>query len=108
MPAGRSAKARRNPVSSSRSITGTPPSRHRASFYTGDKFPAWRGNAFVGALKFKLLVRLTMEGDRVVAEERLLQDLDERIRAVVQGPDGYLYLLTDNDDGRILRLAPAS
>lgn len=76
------------------------------TFYTGDKFPAWRGNLFVGALKFKLLVRLTMEGDRVVAEERLLQDLGERIRDVVQGPDGYLYLLTDDDDGRILRVAP--
>jgi glucose/arabinose dehydrogenase len=77
------------------------------TFYTGDKFPAWRGNLFVGALKFKLLTRLTVEGNRVVAEERLLQDLDERIRDVVQGPDGYLYLLTDDDDGRILRLAPA-
>jgi aldose sugar dehydrogenase len=77
------------------------------TFYTGDKFPAWRGNLFVGALKFKLLTRLTMEGNRVVAEERLLQDLDERIRDVVQGPDGYLYLLTDDDDGRVLRLAPA-
>ena len=77
------------------------------TFYTGDKFPSWRGNLFVGALKFKLLVRLTMEGDRVVAEERLFEDLDERIRDVVQGPDGYLYLLTDDDDGRILRLSPA-
>lgn len=77
------------------------------TFYTGDKFPAWRGNLFVGALKFELLTRLTMEGNRVVAEERLLQDLDERIRDVVQGPDGYLYLLTDDGDGRILRLAPA-
>ncbi len=77
------------------------------TFYTGDKFPAWRGNLFVGALKFKLLTRLTMEGDRVVAEERLLQDLGERIRDVVQGLDGYLYLLTDDDDGRILRLSPA-
>jgi aldose sugar dehydrogenase len=77
------------------------------TFYTGDKFPAWRGNLFVGALKFRLLARLTMEGNRVVAEERLLQDLGERIRDVMQGPDGYLYLLTDDDDGRILRLAPA-
>jgi len=77
------------------------------TFYTGDKFPAWRGNLFVGALKFKLLARLTIEGTRIVAEERLLQDLGERIRDVVQGPDGYLYLLTDDDDGRILRLAPA-
>lgn len=77
------------------------------AFYTGDKFPAWRGNAFVGALKFQLLTRLTIEGERVVAEERLLEGLDQRIRAVVQGPDGYLYLLTDEDDGAILRLQPA-
>ena len=77
------------------------------TFYTGDKFPAWRGNAFVGALKFQLLTRLTIEGERVVAEERLLEGLDQRIRAVVQGPDGYLYLLTDEDDGAILRLQPA-
>ena len=78
------------------------------TFYTGDKFPAWRGNLFVGALKFKMLVRLTIEGERVVAEERLLEGLGERIRDVVQGPDGYLYLLTDEDDGRILRVSPAS
>lgn len=79
-----------------------------ATFYTGDKFPAWRGNLFVGALKFQLLVRLTLEGNRVVAEERLLEDLGDRIRDVVQGPDGYLYLLTDESDGRILRIEPAS
>ena len=78
------------------------------TFYTGDKFPAWRGNLFVGALKYQLLVRLTLDGDRVVAEERLLEGLDQRIRDVVQGPDGLLYLLTDESDGRILRLAPAS
>ena len=77
------------------------------TFYTGDKFPAWRGNAFVGALKFQLLTRLTIEGERVVAEERLLEGLDQRIRDVVQGPDGYLYLLTDEEDGAILRLQPA-
>ena len=76
------------------------------TFYTGDKFPAWRGNAFVGALKFQLLARLTIEGERVVAEERLLEGIDQRIRDVVQGPDGYLYLLTDEDDGAILRLQP--
>jgi glucose/arabinose dehydrogenase len=77
-------------------------------FYTGDKFPAWKGSVFVGALKSRMLVRLTLDGDRVVAEERLLQDLGERIRDVVQGPDGNLYLLTDDDDGRILRVSPAS
>lgn len=76
------------------------------TFYTGDKFPAWRGNAFVGALKFQLLARLTIDGERVVAEERLLEGIDQRIRDVVQGPDGYLYLLTDEDDGAILRLQP--
>ena len=77
------------------------------TFYTGDKFPAWNGNLFVGALKFQLLVRLEVDGNRIVKEERLLEDMGERIRDVVQGPDGYLYLLTDEGDGRILRLEPA-
>ena len=77
------------------------------AFYTGDKFPAWRGNLFVGALKFRLLVRLTLRGEKVVKEERLLQGLNERIRDVRQGPDGYIYLLTDSGDGRILRVMPA-
>jgi glucose/arabinose dehydrogenase len=78
------------------------------TFYTGDKFPAWRGNLFVGALKFQLLVRLEVDGNRIVKEERLLEDMGERIRDVVQGPDGYLHLLTDEDDGRVLRIEPAS
>jgi len=77
------------------------------TFYTGDKFPAWRGNLFVGALKFQLLVRLEIDGNRIVREERLLADMGDRIRDVVQGPDGYLYLLTDESDGRILRIEPA-
>lgn len=77
------------------------------TFYTGDKFPAWKGSLFVGALKFQLLARLEVDGNRVVKEERLLKGLGQRIRDVVQGPDGYLYLLTDEDDGRILRLEPA-
>jgi glucose/arabinose dehydrogenase len=74
------------------------------AFYTGDRFPEWRGNLFVGSLKFGFLVRLTLEGERVVAEERLLQGLGGRVRDVRQGPDGFLYLLTDESDGRILRL----
>jgi len=78
------------------------------AFYDGDAFPAWRGNLFVGALKFRLLARLTLDGDKVVAEERLLDGLDERIRDVRQGPDGHLYLLTDSGDGRLLRLEPAA
>jgi len=77
------------------------------AFYTGDLFPAWKGSLFNGALKFELLSRLTLDGDKVVKEERLLQGLRERIRDVRQGPDGALYLLTDNSDGRILRLVPA-
>ena len=78
------------------------------TFYTGDKFPAWRGNLFVAALAFQLVARLEVKGDRIVKEERLLEDMGDRIRDVVQGPDGYLYLLTDADDGRILRIEPAN
>ena len=77
------------------------------SYYTGDKFPKWRGSVFVGALRGQHLARLTVKGEKVVGEERLLGRLDERIRDVVDGPDGYLYLLTDSSNGRILRLKPA-
>jgi glucose/arabinose dehydrogenase len=76
------------------------------AFYTGDKFPQWRGNLFVGALGFELLARLELDGAKVTHEERLLKDLGERIRDVRQGPDGLIYLLTDSDDGRLLRLSP--
>jgi glucose/arabinose dehydrogenase len=76
------------------------------AFYTGDKFPQWRGNLFVGALGFELLARLELDGTKVTHEERLLKDLGERIRDVRQGPDGLIYLLTDSDDGRLLRLSP--
>lgn len=74
------------------------------AFYTGDRFPEWRGDLFVGSLKFGQLVRLRLEGDAVVGEERLLDGLRERVRDVRQGPDGYLYLLTDSPEGRILRV----
>jgi glucose/arabinose dehydrogenase len=77
------------------------------AFYTGDLFPAWRGNLFVGALAAQLLVRLELDGDKVVKEERLLHGLHERIRDVRAGPDGALWLLTDNARGRILRVVPA-
>ena len=76
------------------------------AFYTGDVFPEWRGNLLVGALKFRLVVRLTLRGDRVVGQEAIIADLDERIRDIRQGPDGYIYLLTDSANGRILRLEP--
>ena len=77
-------------------------------FYTGNLFPAWKGNLFIGGLASTNLVRLTVKGKRVVDEERLLTDLQprERIRDVSQGPDGALYLLTDNAKGRMLKLVP--
>ena len=77
------------------------------AFYTGDLIPGWKGSLINGALKFELLARLELKGDTAVKEERLLQNLRERIRDVRQGPDGALYLLTDNNAGRILRVAPA-
>ena len=75
-------------------------------FYTGDKFPKWQGNLFVGALAYRLLVRLELDGERIISEERLLQNEFGRIRDVRNGPDGHLYLLTDDADGRIIRLEP--
>jgi len=78
------------------------------TFYTGDLFPAWRGDLFVGALAGRMLVRLELDGERVVSEEHLLRGLNERIRDVRQGPDGALWLLTGNPAGRILRVSPAS
>lgn len=76
-------------------------------FYDGDRFPGWRGDLFVGALAGSHLRRLTLDGDRVTGQEVLLEDLGERIRAVKQGPDGLLYVLTDSYDGQLLRLEPA-
>jgi glucose/arabinose dehydrogenase len=77
------------------------------AFLTSDRYgPAWRGSLFVGSLKFQFLNRVELAGGQVVGEERLLTDLGERIRDVRQGPDGWLYVLTDNAKGRLLRLAP--
>jgi aldose sugar dehydrogenase len=74
------------------------------AFYNGGGLPAWRGNLFVGALAGKALVRLELDGEKIIKEERLLTNLGERIRDVREGPDGALWLLTDNSAGRILRL----
>lgn len=74
------------------------------AFYTADRFPQWQGDLFVGALAFQRVVRLDLDGDKVVGEEALLTDLGERIRDVRQGPDGYLYLLTDAANGKLLRV----
>ena len=76
------------------------------AFYTGERFPAWRGNLFVGALRDQMLVRLELDGARVVHEERLLQGAIGRIRDVRNGPDGFVYLLTDSPKGVIARLEP--
>ena len=78
------------------------------TFYTGEKFAKWRGDLFVGALKDQMLVRLRLEGEKVVAEERMLKAVLGRIRDVRQGPDGYIYLLTDEADGVIARIEPTT
>ena len=77
------------------------------AFYTGDLIPGWKGSLLNGALKFELLSRLELKGDKILKEERLLQSMRERIRDVRQGPDGAVYLLTDNASGRILRIVLA-
>jgi glucose/arabinose dehydrogenase len=77
-----------------------------AQFYTGNAYPGWRGSLFVGSLNPGGLVRLELDGERVRKEERYLRDVG-RVRDVVQGPDGLLYLLIDSADGRIVRLEPA-
>jgi glucose/arabinose dehydrogenase len=78
------------------------------AFYTGDRFPKWRGSLFVGALRDQTLVRLALEGEKVVREERLLKGAPGRIRDVRDGADGLLYLLTDEADGVLARIEPAS
>jgi glucose/arabinose dehydrogenase len=76
-------------------------------FYSGGMFPEWKGNILVGGLSSKALVRLVLDGDRVVGEERLLTDRNARIRDVAQGPDGAIYVITDDSNGRLLRIAAA-
>ena len=78
------------------------------TFYTGERFPNWRGNLFVGSLKFQLLARLELDGEKIVKEERLIQGELGRIRDVRTGPDGYIYLLTDAPDGVLARIEPAN
>jgi glucose/arabinose dehydrogenase len=75
-------------------------------FHSGKAFPAWRGDLFLGALASSELIRLRLDGDRVVHEERLLGDRGQRIRDVREGPDGAIWLLVDADDGKLLRLDP--
>jgi aldose sugar dehydrogenase len=74
------------------------------AFLTSDRYPGWKGSVFTGALRDESLHRLQFDGKRLVQEERLLGDFGARIRDVRQGPDGWLYVLTDEHDGRIVRL----
>ncbi|MBG6173981.1 glucose/arabinose dehydrogenase [Labrenzia sp. EL_208] len=76
------------------------------AFVKGDLYPDWQGDLLVGALRGQHLSRLRLDGDSIVAEEQLLAELGERIRDVRQAPDGFLYVLTDSDDGRLIRLVP--
>ena len=77
-----------------------------AQFYTGNAFPAWRGSLFIGGMKDRRLVRLTMDGNRVTGEEHLLTDRNRRVRDVRQGPDGSLWIVTDEANGELWRISP--
>ncbi len=74
------------------------------AFLTSDRYPGWKGSLFIGTLRAQVLIRLTLDGNRIVGEERLLEDLKARIRDLRQGPDGWLYVLTDGANGQVLRL----
>ena len=74
-------------------------------FYQGDMFPGWRGDLLVSGLAGRHLARLVLDGERVVGEERLLTDLGERIRDVAGAADGAVWVVTDDADGKLVRLA---
>lgn len=104
------------PEAEGEQVAGTEPPHHvwekspaisGMAFYSAERFPAWQHSLFIGALADQSLIRLQLDGDRVGHEERLLQDKGWRIRDVRQGPDGYLYLLTDAPDGKLVRLGLA-
>ena len=77
------------------------------AFYDGAAIPQWRGDLLVGSLKFGFVERLDLDGDQVIGSERLFEaEIQDRVRDVVVGPDGWVYVLTDNPDGRILRIRP--
>lgn len=101
------------PEAEGATVAGTEPPHHvwekspavsGMAFYSAKRFPAWQHSLFIGALAGQALIRLQLQGDQVVHEERLLQDRGWRIRDVRQGPDGFLYLLTDAPDGKLVRL----
>ena len=76
------------------------------AFVTSERYPGWKGSLLMGTLRGQALIRLTLDGDRVVGEERLLEDLGRRWRDVRQGPDGWIYVLTDGKPAQLLRLQP--
>ncbi len=101
------------PEAEGETVEGTEPPHHvwkkspgvsGMAFYDAERFPGWQHSLFIGALVDQSLIRLQLDGDRVVGEERLLKDLGARIRDVRVGPDGYLYLLTDAGDGKLLQV----
>jgi glucose/arabinose dehydrogenase len=77
------------------------------SIYKGTLFPEWKGDFLIAGLSSKALIRLRLKDDKFIGEERLLAERGDRIREVVQGPEGAVYLLTDDDDGKLLKLTPA-
>ncbi|MCP1496057.1 glucose/arabinose dehydrogenase [Pseudomonas migulae] len=101
------------PEAKGKTAEGTVPPRHvwekspglsGMAFYDADRFKPWQHNVFIGALVTQELIRLQFDGDKVVHEERLMGELNKRIRDVRQGPDGYLYVLTDEDDGVLYKV----
>ena len=74
------------------------------AFYTADAIPAWKGDLLIASLSSQAIVRLSLDGETVTGEERI--PMGTRIRDVAQGPDGAVYALTDEDDGKVLRLSP--
>lgn len=77
-----------------------------AQFYTGDAFPEWRDSLFIGALKERRLVRLVLKDNKVIGEEHLLVDRGQRVRDVRQGPEGALYVVTDDESGELWKITP--
>ena len=73
-------------------------------FYTGDVFPEWQGDLFSGGLVGEQVRRIILDGEQVIGEEALT--IGRRVRDVKQGPDGYLYILTDHEDGELMRIIP--
>jgi glucose/arabinose dehydrogenase len=77
------------------------------AFYEGDRFPRWRGDVLLGALRGQALIRVRLDGERVVGDEFMLVGSLPRVRDVRAGPDGFVYLLSDQPSGALLRLEPA-